>query len=586
MSERKIKIVKSEDLKKLKENEPKTQIDTEKIGGDFRPKRRIDTKEDFKPKGRFDSKEDFKPTSRFKKRDDFKPKPSFKSKEESKSKERFKSKEEFKPKGRFKQGEKREFKPTFESKSEDKDKARARPKRAVREQRKAEQQERWEEKSGMSSPSRTAAFDILQRVENENAYSSVLLAHLDESLKKEDRALCHEIVLGVLRNQIFLDELIGYYSTGKGEKLEKPVRLALRIGLYQLRFLTRVPPFAVVNDSVNLVHRARLHIASKLANAVLRSYLREPLADFRKFIKNELRRRAIEYSHPFWLFERWSKNYGRDEALNILRANNQHAPVSFRFTNKEVDKEEVIAKLKDSVKLSEIAPNGWRLKSSNEYLQTLSSEGKIYFQDEASQLLAHVLEAKEGDSVLDLCAAPGSKTTHIATLQPELKRLTACDIHEHRLQIVQELTSKTGVENLETRLVDATEELPFKDGEFDRVLVDAPCSGTGTLRRNPEIRYRITADDILILADKQKRILKNAARVVDGGGRLVYSTCSLEREENEDVVGWFLNEEKDFRLVRASVKESLLNSDGTARILPQKYGTDGFFIAVFERLRD
>ena len=563
MSERKIKIVKSEDLKKLKENEPKSELDPEKVGGNFRPKRRINTQEDSKPKGRFNAKEELKPRRSFKSKEEFKPKGRFKPNEEAKSEDR--------------------FKPSVKGQKKNKDKPRNRPKKEVREQRKTEQQERWDAKSKMSSPSRAAAFDILERVETEKAYSSVLLANLDDSLKREDRALCYEIVLGVLRNQILLDTLIDHYSTERVEKLETGVRLALRIGLYQLRFLTRVPPFAVVNDSVNLVHRARLHIASKLANAVLRSYLREPLANLRGLVKNELRRRAIEYSHPFWLFERWSKAFGREEAINILRADNQQAPISFRFTNKSVDKEEVISDLKEKVKPSEIAPDAWRVKGSNEYLQTLAGEGKIYFQDEASQLLAHALEAKENDAVLDLCAAPGSKTTHIAALQPKLKRLVACDVHEHRLRVVEELANKTGLDNLETRFVDAENELPFKDGEFDRVLVDAPCSGTGTLRRNPEIRYRITAHDILILADKQKRILKNAARVVRGGGRLVYSTCSLEREENEDVVSWFLNEEQEFRIIEASVKDSLLNSDGTARIFPDKYGTDGFFIAVFEK---
>lgn len=432
------------------------------------------------------------------------------------------------------------------------------------------------------SSARAAAFEILQRVE-EGAYSSVLLANENLNLKTEDRALCHELVLGVLRRKITLDALIEHLTSRKAEKLDGAVRQALRMGLYQLRFLTRIPESAAVNESVNLIHRARLRSATGFVNAVLRRAITEK--DFEPSVnaKTKVERISIQTSHPVWLIEKWIEDFGVAETENFANANNEQANVSFRLTNKaEVNLIDFIRE-KTNVRASKITPNAWRVEKTNDVIQRLAREGKIYFQDEASQLVAHVLEAQPLDSVLDLCAAPGSKMTHIATLQQRLKRLVACDVHEHRLQTIKEIADKTGVENPELINLDATKELPFADGEFDRVLVDAPCSGTGTLRRNPEIRYRITKDDFSILAEKQKRILANASRVVGNGGKLIYSTCSVEKEENEFVVEDFLKNHKSFEIIAAKVGKDLLNKNGTARTFPQKHGTDGFFIAIFER---
>lgn len=431
------------------------------------------------------------------------------------------------------------------------------------------------------SPARLTAFEILQRVED-GAYSSILLANVD--LKQDDRALCHELVLGVLRRRIRLDALIEHYASRKAEKLDSPVLQALRLGLYQLRFLTRIPESAAVNESVNLVHRARLRSATGFVNAALRRAIREKDFDPSSLAKNEFERIAVRTSHPVWLVEKWTNDFGIEETEKLASANNEAAPIAFRLTNKsEENLIDVIRNSNINLTASEIAPNAWRVDKTNVLLQKLSNEGKIYFQDEASQLVAHVLDAQPNEKILDLCAAPGSKTTHIAALQLQLKRIVACDIHEHRLSIVEEIAKKTGVEKLELRQLDATESLPFEDEEFDRVLVDAPCSGTGTLRRNPEIRYRITTRDFSKLAEKQERILVNAARTVRKKGRLVYSTCSIEKEENEKVVENFLRNQQLFELITPKVDGKLLNENKTMRTFPQVQGTDGFFIAVFER---
>lgn len=427
------------------------------------------------------------------------------------------------------------------------------------------------------SPARLSAFEILRRVD-EGSYSSVLLANLN--LKSDDRALCYELVFGVLRHRYFLDALIEHYASRPVSKIDSPVLNSLRLGFYQLRFLTRIPESAAVNESVNLIYRARVSSAAAFVNAALRRAIREKEFDPTANAKNDVERMALQTSHPIWLIEKWIKDFGIDETEKFAKANNEAAPIAFRLTNKR--DESLFQNI--SVIASEITPNAWRVEKTNSFLQKLSDEGKIYFQDEASQLVAHLLDAKPNESVLDLCAAPGSKTTHIATLQPKLKRLVACDVHEHRLNVVEELAAKTGVENIEKIKLDATKDLPFADEEFDRVLVDAPCSGTGTLRRNPEIRYRITPDDISTLAEKQKLILANAARVVRVGGRLVYSTCSVEKEENEFVVKDFLMKHSGFRIAPLIVDAKLICDNGTIRSFPQKHGTDGFFIAVIERV--
>jgi 16S rRNA (cytosine967-C5)-methyltransferase len=233
---------------------------------------------------------------------------------------------------------------------------------------------------------------------------------------------------------------------------------------------------------------------------------------------------------------------------------------------------------------SRIAPDAWRIEGASACLRQLSRQGGVYIQDEASQLVAHVLGAQAGERVLDACAAPGSKTTHIASLTPALKLLVAGDIHAHRLRVVQEACARLSLKGVQLAAYDATISLPFADGSFDRVLVDAPCTGTGTLRRNPEIRWRISPSDVAELAARQQLILRNAARMVAAGGHLVYSTCSIEPEENEAVVAKFLQESDGFRPLRLPAPAALHSEQGTtARTWPQRDGADGFFIAALER---
>ena len=343
-------------------------------------------------------------------------------------------------------------------------------------------------KSNSVSPARLTAFEILRRV-GEGAYASVLLASREDELSPLDRGLCHELVMGVLRRQLWLDRLIEHYANRKVAGLDESVRIILRIGLYQLRFLSRVPASAAVNESVNLIHFARLRSAGSLVNAVLRRATREPEVDPTSSIHDPLERLSVATSHPLWLIERWTEAFGSAEAEALARANNEPAPVAFRVVNSRAQEADVCEALRAAgaqLIPSKVSPGAWRISGAGSLLAQFITAGKVYVQDEASQLVALQLDVHPGQRVLDLCAAPGSKTTHIADLSLDSAGIVATDLHEHRLRTLVSSAEMQGLKSIHCVALDGLQLLPFAEGTFDRVLVDAPCSGTGTLRRNPK----------------------------------------------------------------------------------------------------
>lgn len=445
--------------------------------------------------------------------------------------------------------------------------------------------------SELVSPARRAAFDILSQVEAEHAYASVLVAKLSESdLSREDRALAQEITLGVLRWQRSLDYFIERYSERSIARLDLPVLIALRMGLYQLRHLTRVPQSAAVNESVNLVKRARAASAASLVNAVLRKAARHPDETAGRGIADPLERASVELSHPRWMLERWQSAFGQHETRLLALANNTPPATAFRVNTLRTSVKEVLTDLKAegvTTQESQVAHGAFVVESGPApVLIRAARRGVIYVQDEASQLVSILLEPRSGHRVLDLCAAPGSKTSHIAALTDDKAWIIACDRHHHRLTTLRATCERLGVQSIDALALDATRALPFVAGghEFDRVLVDAPCSGTGTLRGNPEIKWRLSADDLTRLAELQLSLLERGASAVASGARLVYSTCSIEHEENEDVVRRFLERTSMFQVIEPNAPASLITSDGFVRTFPHRNGTDGFFAAAFERL--
>ena len=443
------------------------------------------------------------------------------------------------------------------------------------------------------SPARLATFEILTKIETEKAFSSVLLPFYEDKLAPNDRALCHELTLGVLRRQIYLDKVIENFTNNK--KLDTAIKIALRIGLYQLIFLDKIPAYSAINESVNLTQKAKKTSAKGFVNAVLRRATREK-NEFH--YADEIEKISIETSHPRWLIEKWIGQFGIEETYKLAVENNQISPVAFRLSGNfyrrdAATQKKILGEIKGGSKESKFVKGCFIAERFDAFLLDLAESGEIYFQDEGSQAVGQTVELKIIERFLDVCAAPGSKTTQIAVQKSEIRNqksevrsqnlFVAGDVHFQRVKFLQGNCRRQAVENVNIVQYDAEKSLPFADESFDCVLLDAPCSGTGTIRHNPEIRYFLNEKDFVELFAKQLAILQNASKVVKKGGKLIYSTCSLEREENEAVCQSFTAKNNNFYQIKPNIPEGFITSENFARTLPQRDKMDGFFIAVFVR---
>jgi len=456
------------------------------------------------------------------------------------------------------------------------------------------------------SQARTIAFDVLLRVAKQNAYADdVLRAELDGSVKAEDAGLTTELALGVLRWQRLLDFLIDGYLKKPADVADAEVRIALRLGFYQLYFLSRVPAHAALNESVELVKRARKRSAANLVNAILRKAAKEsrggisPLDAVSRMLPSNpplAERLGILHSHPTWMVERWIRTYGEERTLGLLQANNRVPSLAAYLLDpaKEAETRRVLGNTRTAILSGRLLRDARILEGGNPSACEAVREGWIVLQDEASQAVAHLLAVDPGQTVLDLCAAPGGKTLLLARAAGEHGRVVAADLHANRVRAMQERFERAGIRNVETFVMDGAQPLPFKR-TFDRILVDVPCSGTGTLARHPEIRWKIRSEDLSDLHARQSALLRNALRHLAPGGRLVYSTCSLEPEENELVVREILAEVgSEFRIIdptdaiAGSLQESVaprsvIDANRFFRTFPGEHGTDGFFGVAIER---
>ncbi len=439
------------------------------------------------------------------------------------------------------------------------------------------------------SPARIAAFEILKRIEKEKSFSSVLLPIYEENLIPTDRALCHELVLGILRKQIFLDKLIEKLTKKNSEKFDLEVILALRLGIYQLLFLDKIPAYSAINESVNLVHKSKKRSASGLVNAVLRKVSRKENLELE--FSDDIEKISVETSHPRWLIENWIKQFGIEETEKIAQANNETPKSAFRFTanfyrSNEARQREVSGLLSElDLRKSEIIKDCFVAEKPSEKLRELAEKGFIYFQEEGSQLIGQVVDLQLDESFFDVCAAPGSKTTLISSKfkTHSSKLFAAGDFNERRVKFLRENCLNQGVNFAQFLQYDAEKSLPFADESFDVVLLDAPCSGTGTIRHNPEIRYFLQEKDFGELSDKQLKIIQNASKTIRRGGRLIYSTCSLETQENEEVIEKFLKQNSEFERVLPKLEGNFLTERGFARTFPNRDKIDGFFVSVFKK---
>jgi 16S rRNA (cytosine967-C5)-methyltransferase len=425
------------------------------------------------------------------------------------------------------------------------------------------------------SPARTAAFDVLERIEENSEFSSVLLPIYEDKLETRDRALCHEIVLGVLRNRIYLDRIIDDFAANR--KLDHAVRISCQIGLYQLLFLTRVPAHSIVNESVNLVVRAKKTSAKGFVNAFLRGASKQkPEFEF----TDEIDRISVQHSHPRWLIEKWSLQFGIERAESIAASNNQQPAIAFRLTRSTNDTDRLLF---EKYPRSEWVEGCFLADKSTPDLISLGNAGRILFQDEASQLVGRSIVVSGNGPIIDLCAAPGGKFGQISMLNPR-STVFAADRSRKRIDTMSESLRNQGLGQTNIIQFDATQLLPFADCSFEIVFVDAPCSGTGTIRHNPEIRYLLQPDAIAQKAVKQLQILEMASKVVRSGGALHYSTCSLEKEENENVVNAFLASYTEFEIAVPNIPDRFITKEGFGRTFPDRDNMDGFFISVLKRL--
>jgi 16S rRNA (cytosine967-C5)-methyltransferase len=445
------------------------------------------------------------------------------------------------------------------------------------------------------SAARKAAFGILMAVERGNSHADDLLrGRVVNALSAPDRNLATALVLGVLRWQIGLDNQLQTLLKHPKAKLDPEIRIALRLGAFQLLHLDRIPARAAIDESVELAKKAGHRFASGMVNAVLRKLAAAP---HRNAVENAVEitpaELALAQGHPAWMVERWVAGFGLEKARAICRHGQVQPVLTVRIESPEVEAE--LTRAGVYLEPGEVLTPARAVISGDVTATSAFLEGRVRLQDEGSQLVAEI--AGQGSEILDCCAAPGGKTLILAERNPEA-RILACESSSTRLeQMTKRLAVHAG--RIECRQADAA--ALVQNAAFDLVLADVPCSGTGTLGRNPEIRHRLKPEDLTRQAERQRAILQAALRAVRPGGRVVYSTCSLEPEENEQVIAAVLAETPNARAIPLDARIEALRmegvltaagaerlagcvtSDGTLRLLPGAFQTDGFFVAMLER---
>ena len=435
---------------------------------------------------------------------------------------------------------------------------------------------------------RALAFLVLQDVFCDTAYANIAMSkRLNEAaLSPVDRRFATELVYGTIKACATLDWMLGHYIKKPLSQTDPLVVNILRLGMYQLQFLDKIPPSAAVNEAVNLAKKYAHPGVSGFVNAVLRSVIREPeRIRYPNLDKDPVRSIALRECHPEWLVRRWMKQLGPEETLALCRFNNSQPPLSLRTNTLKLSREELLEKLVAAgaeAELSTLAPEGIVCQRLGDEPLQFIRMGLCQAQDESSMLVAHVVAPQPGETVIDACAAPGGKSTHLATLMQNRGRIVAVDIHAHKIQLIEDNQRRLGLSIIEAKQMDATQLHQTMADQADRVLVDAPCSGLGVLRRRPDARWR-KEDSLQGLPPLQKAILTSAAQCVKPGGVLVYSTCTLEPAENEAIVSGFLAENPQFVLDETGSYLPTPRTEKMITLWPQRDGTDGFFIARMVR---
>ena len=436
---------------------------------------------------------------------------------------------------------------------------------------------------------RKTALELITTINSQNGFSHILISNAinKNELSKQDENLLVEIVYGTVERKLTLDYYLAPFIGNK--RLDDWVRDLLRMSIYQFEFLDKVPDYAIINEAVEIAKQKGHRGTSSLVNGVLRSIQRKGVPSLDE-IKDPLTRLSIETSHPKWLVERLNKQYGYEVSRKICESNLKRNPLTLRVKQPEFSREEIISELaEEGVKSSPspIAEAGLIIEKGNAIHSDAVKAGKATIQDESSMLVGEVLDVKKEMKVLDTCSAPGGKTTHIAELIEDKGKVYAHDLHEKKIKQIKEHARRLKLDSIETSAYDARQlsEL-YAVNTFDRILVDAPCSGLGVMRSKPDIKYSKTLNDINRLHDIQFDILSEVAPLLKKKGKLVYSTCTLDKHENEAVIKRFLELNEDFDLDLSFIdqfNEELVQksyiSDYGIQLFPYSGNSDGFFMS-------
>ncbi|ATD54917.1 16S rRNA (cytosine(967)-C(5))-methyltransferase RsmB [Clostridium chauvoei] len=435
--------------------------------------------------------------------------------------------------------------------------------------------------------SRKLARQIVQRVLEEGAYSNIVLSNElnNNEISDLDKGLITELVYGTLRRKKTLDVIIGNFV--KDIKLmDETVLNILRVAIYQIHFLDKVPEYAACNEAVEEAKEVSLE-ASKLVNGILRNYIK----DEKELVVpgNRIDELAYKFSLQPWMIRLFIKQYGEERTLKLMAGLNETPKTTVRVNSIKSDYDEVYEKLETmqyDIEEGYACPEAIEIKGGKGIERNeLFNEGLITVQDESAMLVAPILDAKEGDKVLDLCAAPGGKTTHIAELLNNTGEVLAFDLHENKLSLIEENINRLGLTNVKTLVMDATKLNVEYISSSDKVLIDVPCSGLGIIRKKPEIKWNKTRQQLKDLVPIQREIMDNAWQYLKPNGTLVYSTCTLNKEENEENIQWFMSKHKDAKIEKIFIGNNsnfIYNQDGTLTILPNEH-MDGFYIAKIQK---
>ena len=441
----------------------------------------------------------------------------------------------------------------------------------------------------MQNP-RYVAFKALLKIEEEKAYSNLTL---DSALKNADmmpvdKAFASSLFYGVLEKQITLDYIISRFSKIKPNKIDTKTYVILRMALYQIAFMDKVPSSAAVNEAVKLCKKERLYQSSGFVNALLRNAAKSDLLTVLPSEKDQVKFLSVKYSCPEWLVKLWVKDYGKKVCEDILESLDGKPPVYIRVNTLTTNTAELTEKLVASgieVKPVQGFANALEIKnfgSLGENVQYL--QGMFYVQDLASQICCEILNAQSGDIVSDVCSAPGGKSFTAAVRMCGKGIVYSYDIYPHKIKLMEDTAERLGIDNIKVSLRDALSDIPLN--ESDKIICDVPCSGLGVLRRKPEIRYKEDTG-INSLPDIQLKILENTAKYLKSGGVLVYSTCTLNKEENSGVVNRFLSAHTDFEpcpiILPNGIKRTIDEPVHMLTLFPQTNNTDGFFICTIKK---